>query len=74
MLAEKDPLAMRRYEQCDGIPMPSLHVDDVSVKSSQELLDSETERQKQLPAPVGDVDMQQVHRGDHAPHDMSKMQ
>ncbi|MGY4494851.1 SCO family protein [Pseudomonas sp. TE3610] len=74
MLAEKDPLAVQLYQQYDSIPMPNLRLDDVSVKSILEYLDSETNRQKPLPAPVADADTGHTRHADHAQHDMANMQ
>lgn len=74
LLAEKDPLAVQLYQQYDSVAMPNLRLDDTSVLSILEFLDSETNRQRPLPAPMADAEPAHVHQVDHSQHDMSGMQ
>lgn len=73
MLAEKDPLALKLYEEYDRISMPNLRLDDNATVAILRFLQDETERQQALGTPVVNSE-EHGHRPGPVPAEISLMQ
>lgn len=73
MLAEKDPLALKLYEEYDRISMPNLRLDDNATVAILRFLQEETERQQALGTPVVNSE-EHGHKPGPVPAEISLMQ